>query len=239
MKFPIFMKRRSKESTLRGHTASQHADAPLFQEQFKALRAKIEEYLEREGKKTLAITSAVAEEGKTVTSVNLAMNIASTGRKKVLLIDADMRKSSMAKGLNLNPIPGLSDYLSGNAKGQEILRNTFVKGLHVIPSGSESNSTSDKLAGKEFRNFLKSSREVFDVIILDTPPVLPVADTLSLRDQVDHFLLVYRAGFTPYPMLRHAIEEIGEPMVLGVVINRVKPKTDKYYKKYYGNYYRK
>ena len=223
---------------MKRYTSRQHSEAPLFLEQFRGLRAKIDDYFEREGNSTLAVTSAIAEEGKSVTCLNLAMNIASTGRKKVLLLDTDMRKSKIAQRMNLEPAPGLSDFLSGKAKGQEILRNSQIPGLHVIPAGSEVYSPADMLAGEQFRSFLKSAREVFDVILLDTPPVLPVADALSLRDQVDRFLLVYRAGFTPYPMLRQVIEEIGEQKVLGVVINRVKPMTNKYYKQYYGKYNR-
>jgi capsular exopolysaccharide synthesis family protein len=239
MKFPILIKDRKKGSMASEHGSRQHEDAPLFHEQFKALRAKINDYLEKEGERTLAITSSIAEEGKTVTCVNLATHIASTGRKKVLLVDTDMRKCDVARGMNLNPFPGLNEFLSGTAKAKDILRNSMVPGLHVIPAGSELHSPADLLAGEEFRSFLKSAQETFDVIILDTPPVLPVADTLSLRDQIDRFLLVYRAGFTPYPMLRQVVEEIGEQKILGVVINRVKPMTDRYYKQYYGKYYRK
>jgi capsular exopolysaccharide synthesis family protein len=237
MQFPLFIKDR-EGSTAKGGVSRKHKDAPIFHDKFKALRAKIDNYLEQEGDTTLAVTSSIADEGKTVICVNLAMNIASTGRKKVLLVDTDMHKSDLAKGMNLKPVPGLSEFLSGNAEVNEILRNSQVPGLHVILAGSEVRSPADLLAGKKFRSFLKSVREHFDVILLDTPPVLPVADTLSLRDQVDRFLLVYRAGFTPYPMLRQVIEEIGEQKVLGVVINRVKPMTDKYYKQYYGKYYR-
>jgi len=229
---------RGKGSTVKGYSSLQHKQAPLFLEQFRALRAKLDDYFEKEGDSTLAVTSAIAEEGKSVTCLNLAMNIASTRRKKVLLLDTDMRKSNLAQRMNLEPAPGLSEFLSGKAKVKEILRNSQVPGLHAILAGSESHSTADMLAGEQFRSFLKSVRENFDVVILDTPPVLPVADALSLRDQVDRFLLVFRAGFTPYPMLRQAIEEIGEQKVLGVVINRVKPMTDKYYKQYYGKYYR-
>ena len=239
MKFPILIKDRKKGSMASEHGSRQHEDAPLFHEQFKALRAKINDYMEKEGERTLAITSSIAEEGKTLTCVNLAMQFASTGRKKVLLVDTDMRKCDVARGMNINPVPGLFEFLSGTAKAKDILRNSLVPGLHVIPAGTELHSPVDLLAGEQFRSFLKSAQEAFDVILLDTPPVLPVADTLSLRDQVDRFLLVYRAGFTPYPMLRQVIEEIGEERVLGVVINRVKIKQDKYYKHYYGTYYRK
>ena len=224
---------------MKSYAPRHHNEAPLFLEQFRALRAKIDDCFEREGDSTLAITSAIAEEGKSITCLHLAMNIASTGRKNVLLLDTDMRKSNLAQRMNVKPSPGLSEFLSGKAEVKEILRNSQVPGFHAIPAGSEIQSPADVLAGNQFRSFLKSVRENFDVILIDTTPVLPVADVLSLRDQVDRFLLVYRAGFTPYPMLRQAIEEIGEQKILGVVINRVKPMTERYYNQYYGKYYRK
>ncbi len=75
------------------------------------------------------------------------------------------------------------------------------------------------------------------MILLDTPPVLPVADTPTIRDLTDGFLFVYRAGFTPYTMLRQAMEELGEKNVLGAVLNGVEVASDSYYRKYYGSYY--
>lgn len=238
MQFPISMKDRDTWITMGDSASQQHKDDPLFREQFKGLRAKIDDSIEKEGYSTLAVTSAIADEGKTVTCVNLAMNIASTGRKKVLIVDTDMRKADLAPRINVEPVPGLSEFLEGHADVKKIIRNSRVPGLHAIPAGSEPHSPpADILAGKKFRSFLKSAQESYNVILLDTPPILPVADTLSLRDQVDRFLLVYRAGFTPYPMLRQAIEEIGEPKILGVVINRVKSMKEKYYRQYYGQYY--
>jgi capsular exopolysaccharide synthesis family protein len=234
-----FLNQRKGRNAADVPKARPQSDIPFFHEQFKSLRAKIDDHFEKDGCKTMAITSAIAEEGKTVTCVNLAMNIAYTGRKKVLIVDTDMRKSGLARGMNLEPVPGLSEYLTGTAKIPEIFRNSQVPMLHAIPAGSEPDFPADLLAGEKFRSFLQSARENFDVILLDTPPVLLVADTLSLREQVDWFLLVYRAGLTPYPMLKQVVAEIGEQKVLGVVINRVKPMTNKYYKKYYSKYYRK
>jgi Mrp family chromosome partitioning ATPase len=95
------------------------------------------------------------------------------------------------------------------------------------------------LAGEKFRSFLGEVREHFDIILLDTPPILPVADTLSLRDQVDGFLFLYRTGFTPYALMRQAAEEVGEEKVLGVVLNGVAQQKQKYYSRYYGKYYHK
>lgn len=239
MRNPMFMKSQVEMNESEGSAEHLSSDTYFFNEQFKALRAKIDDYFDKDGKKTLAITSAIAEEGKTLASVNLALNIASTGRKKVLLVDADMRKSDIAKGMNLKQVPGLSEYLSGSAKFTEVVRNSKVPGLHVIPSGKEPLSASDMLAGKPFRSFLMSTKEHFDLIIFDTPPVLPVSDTLSLREQVDWFLMVFRARFTPYPMLKQIVAEIGEEKILGVVINRVEPMSGKYYQRYYGKYYKK
>jgi Mrp family chromosome partitioning ATPase len=95
------------------------------------------------------------------------------------------------------------------------------------------------LSGEKFRSFLEDARGNFDVVLLDTPPILPVADTLCLRDQVDGFLFLYRAGFTPHPLLRQAAEEVGEEKILGVVLNGVTQQNQKYYHRYYGKYYRK
>jgi Mrp family chromosome partitioning ATPase len=95
------------------------------------------------------------------------------------------------------------------------------------------------LSGEKFRAFLGDVRSHFDVILLDTPPILPVADTLGLRDQVDGFLFLYRVGHTPHPMMRQAVEEVGEEKILGVVLNGVAPRKQRYYQRYYGKYYQK
>lgn len=210
-----------------------------FVEQFKALKAKFEYKLDMLKFKVVAVTSAIAGEGKTLSCANLAMNLASSGRKKVLLIDVDLRKADLARGMNIPPQPGLSEYLTGTVGLKDILRNSFMPGLYVIAAGKRIAAPADLLAGDKFRHFITDIRDHFDVILLDTPPILPVADTLSLKDQVDGFILVYRACFTPYTMLKQAIEEIGEKNVIGVVLNGVEPHKEKYYKQYYGKYYRK
>src|SRR4030066_974806 len=239
MKYLMFLQELTGRNKAEVPGASRPKDTPFFLEQFKALRAKIDDLLDKEVCKTLAVTSSIAGEGKTITCVNLAMNIAYTGRRKVLLVDTDMRKSDLAKGMNLNPIPGLSEFLSGAVKLTDVIQNSKVPGLYVIPSGACPPSPADVLAGESFRRFIQSPREHFDLVLLDTPPVLPVADTHSLREQVDGFLLVYRAGYTPYPVLKQALKDISEEKILGVVLNRVKPRTDNYYRKNYGKYYDK
>jgi capsular exopolysaccharide synthesis family protein len=235
----MFLRNKKWRIRGKGPGAGPLKDDPFFREQFKALRAKIDAYLEKDGSRTLAITSAVSEEGKTVVSVNLAMNLANTGRRNVLLVDADMHKTGVASAMRLKSVPGLSEVLSGSEEIRGVLQNSRVPGLSVITAGKEPSSPADMLSGDKFRSLLQYARENFDLILLDTPPVMPVADAISLREEVDWFLLVFRVGFTPYPLLKQAVSEIGEQKILGVVLNRVKLMEDRYYTRYYGKYYKK
>jgi protein-tyrosine kinase len=210
---------------------------PFYLEQFKALRARIEYLVDQRKMKVIALTSAIAGEGKTLSSVKLAVNLASGQRRKILLIDLDLRKSDVARGLEIPSRPGLGEFLGGTENLKDIVRNTIVPGLYVIPGGRIIPDPSPLLAAEKIRDFLGKVRGQFDVILLDTPPILPVADTLSLRDQVDGFLFLFRVGFTPHHMLRQALEELGEANVIGVVLNGVEPPSVRYYHKYYGRYY--
>lgn len=212
---------------------------PFFGEQFKTLKAKFEYKADMLKYKVVAVTSTIAGEGKTLSCANLAMNLASSGRKKVLLIDVDMRKADLARGLNIPPLPGLSEFLSGTVGLKDILRNSFIPGLYIIAAGTRIHAPADLLTGDKFRSFLADIRDHFDVILLDTPPILPVADTLGLKDQVDGFIFIFRAEFTPYSMLKQAIEEIEEKNIIGVVLNGVEPYKEKHYQRYYGKYYKK
>ncbi len=213
------------------------SEDPFYFEQIKALRAKLETMIDARNLKLLTVTSAIAGEGKTLSCANLAANLSSAGRRRVLLVDVDLRKADMARGMGVVPRPGLSEFIAGKADVPEIVRETIVPGLRLIPAGTPLLDPTDFLSGERFRSFLKQMRDYHDVVLLDTPPILPVADTLTLRDQVDGFLFLFRAGFTPHHMLAQAVEEVGEQNVLGVVLNGVEQKGQRYYNKYYGRYY--
>jgi capsular exopolysaccharide synthesis family protein len=239
LKLPFLKRKEAPPGTPPDESFLFQCEDPMFVEQFKTLRAKFEYRAEMLGCKVVAVTSAVAGEGKTLSSGNLAANLASTGRKKVLLVDVDLRKSDLARGLKIKPLPGMSEYLSGSVKLHETLRNSLVPGLYVIPGGMRMPAPGDLLAGEKFRTLLKEVRDPFDVVLLDTPPIIPVSDTLGLRELVDGFILVYRAGFTPHLLFKQAMEEIGEKKLLGVVLNGVEPQSERYYQRYYGKYYKK
>jgi capsular exopolysaccharide synthesis family protein len=210
---------------------------PIFLEQFKALRSKLEYKLDMLGWKVIGVTSSIAGEGKTLTCAKLGVSLARAKRKAVLLIDADIRKGDLSRGFGTPVHPGLTEYLLGGAVFENIIRKSAVPGLDTVSSGSSVAAPADLLAGDGFRGFVEEARKRYDLVLLDTPPILPVADTMSMRERLDGLLFVYRAGYTPLTMFKQATEEVGEKKILGVVLNGVEPKSDRYYGKYYGHYY--
>lgn len=211
---------------------------PHYTEMIRGLRAKVEHRIDSTGFRTLGVTSAVTGEGKTKIALQLAVNMASTGRKKVLLMDLDLRKSDIAREMHIGAGPGLSEYLAGAVSREEIIRTTSNRGLYLIPGGKMCSSPVDMLAGEKFRALLKELRGHFDLLILDTPPILPVPDAMTISEQVDAFIVVFRLSHTPYKLLRQAVEEFGTEKIMGVVLNGDENKSDKYYSRYYGSYYK-
>lgn len=212
---------------------------PIFMENVKGLRAKLEHLVDAFKYKTLAVTSSIAGEGKTMLCAHLAWNFSVSGRWNVLLVDVDMRKGDMANRLGIPSAPGLSEHLTGAATYEEVVRNSVTPGMHFVAAGSRAPSPPDLLARTTFHDFIAQSRDRYDLVLMDTPPVIPVADTLGLRDFVDGFLFLYRAGHTPYTLLRQSVEEIGEKRIVGLVMNGVTHEKHSYYRKYYGKYYTK
>jgi protein-tyrosine kinase len=236
-KFPFLdFNRNPQVKGVDRHYLFQNRDQ-IFTEQNKNFCTRFEYLIDVRGCKVVAISSAISGEGKTVSTVNLAANLASTGRKKVLLIDLDLRKSDLAKGLRFQSSPGLSELLEGKANLSEVLRYVVAQGLHVIPSGKRVSGPWGLISGDKFRTLLQELRDQYDVILLDTAPMAPVSDTLVIRDLVDGVILVHRLGYTPHNLFRQALEDVGEKKLLGVVLNGVEQQTQRYYQRYYGSYY--
>jgi tyrosine-protein kinase Etk/Wzc len=210
---------------------------PMFADRFKGLRAKFEYKTDMLNFRVVGVTSSIAGDGKTLNCAFLANSLAQTGRHKVLLVDTDIRKADLTRGLSISRSPGLTELLSGNATLKDIVRDSHVPDLKLIAAGAEVKSPADLLAGDAFRDFLKEVRERYDIVLLDTPPVLAVADTVTMREQLDAFVFIFRASYTPVSLFRQAVEEIGEKKILGVVVNAVEPQSKKYMDKYYGYYY--
>ena len=207
-------------------------------EAFKALRTRVQfSNIDADLFKTLLITSATPQEGKTVVSVNLAGSFAQTG-KKVLLIDCDLRKPRMHTIFEANKKPGLVDYLFNQASLNDIIRpSNMVDNLSFITAGTIPPNPAEILQSKAMLNFLDNMRSMFDMVVLDSPPIISVTDSEILSRVVDGALLVVKAETTEVELMRHAVELMRNERspFLGVVLNNFVYKSGygAYYKYYY------
>ena len=197
-----------------------HNPMSLVAEQYRGLRNRIER-IDHLGKvQTIAITSALKGEGKSLTAANLALVMAQDGTKSVLLVDADLRRPQVHKLLGLPKEPGLGDYLRGACGAAEVLRRTSFFGLTVATAGVVEGHPSELMASPEFEEWVASRRKDFDTIIFDTPPVHPVSDVNFLANTVDGVMVVVRANRTSKTLVKHVLESLPADKVLGLILNR-------------------
>jgi len=188
--------------------------------------------------KVLLVTSPLAQEGKTTTSVNTAIVLAQRGAR-VLLVDADLRRPSIHKAFGLAQSPGLSEYLTGNSAECPITPWTQFPHLHVLPSGGSPPHPAELLGSALMNSALAEWRTQFDHIVIDTPPALSVTDAVLLSVQADSVILVIRSGQTTKQALRRARQLLSyvNSKIMGVVVNAMDLNASDYY--YYYGYYGK
>jgi capsular exopolysaccharide synthesis family protein len=208
-----------------------------FAEAFKSIRTNVLFSTAEEGMRSLVITSAGPGEGKSLVASNLALALAQAGQR-VLLIDADMRRPRVHEIFGGQQEPGLSNVLSGNAKTNEAIGKSTTPGLWVMPSGHIPPNPAELLGSKRYTDFISSLSLHFDWVVLDTPPVMVVADSSIVANQSSGVVFVVRADHTN----RHAVTAAAEQLeaanahLLGSVLNGVDLVRNPYY---YSAYYRK
>ena len=209
-------------------------------EQYRRIRQQIEEMRARSGVRTIALTSAVAGDGKTLTSLNLALTLARGRGNKVLLIDMDLRRPTIAKVLGISVNHGGFSGLLENPKGRLIDYVQPVPGseLSVIPTKVCKSDTYEVLASPRFVQVLEEARAQFDYVIIDTPPVVPVPDTTLIHRHVDGYLVVVSAHRTPRKLLGEALNMLSPAAVLGIVFNGDDRPMFGYYGGHYKSYFR-
>lgn len=205
-------------------------------ERFRTLRSRLYKIASARKLKKVLVTSGVAAEGKTFVASNLAQSIIQQPELRVLLIDADLRSSRLHLLFGTQSCPGLSDYLRGEADEYGVIQKGSSENLFLIPGGNLVSNPSELLLGDRMKQLLNTVTPVFDWIIIDSPPTLPVHDSTILADMVDGVLFVIRAGSTDAEIVEKTASEFQGKNLLGVVLNRVQ-KTDSYgeqYQNYYG-----
>lgn len=201
---------------------------PTVAERFRTLRSRLYQIAAARSLKKVLVTSSVSGEGKTFVAANLAHSITLQEDRKVLLIDADLRASRMHLLLGAPSSPGLSDYLRGEADEYAVIQNANQSNLFFVPGGREVSNPSELLLGERMKNLLDLVTPIFDWVILDSPPALPVHDASVLADLCHGVLLVVKAGKTDYELAEKARSEFLNKNLLGVVLNGVEKKDDSY-----------
>ncbi|MBC7807501.1 MAG: polysaccharide biosynthesis tyrosine autokinase [Akkermansiaceae bacterium] len=209
--------------------------SPLM-EAYRTLRTNINFAAVGNQVRSMVVTSSVPAEGKSTTCANLAMAMAMDG-KKVIIVDADLRRPSQHHLFKVDASPGLTDLLIGSHTIDEVLRPTSVENVFLIPAGSPPPNPAELLGSAAMGRFLAEVETRADVILLDTPPALAVADATVLAARTDGALLVIGYGDTKKTSVKRAKEMLarGNANILGTVLNRMDGAGGGYY--YYGKYY--
>lgn len=209
-------------------------------ETFKTLRTNMQFMTSNKGLKTILITSSIPGEGKSWVSSNLATTFAQEG-KRVVIIDADMRKGRMHSIFNIDKKPGLSNYLSGvsDVKGKDNILNyikkTEIDNLNVIPAGDVPPNPSELLGNNRMEDLITTLRNMFDIIIFDGTPCLLVTDALILAGKLDSTLIVTSYKITKMgnvEKIKKSIENVGGK-IAGIVLNKIPISAKKYGNTYY------
>jgi len=174
--------------------------------------------------KTILLTSITAQEGKTSTALNIARTMSQIA-DRILIIDADMRKPKMHALLGITNTTGLSNYLSGNIDGQ-IVHHSPEEKISIIPAGPIPPNPVELISSRRMKSLLQNMGRIYDYIIIDSPPILHLADGLILNTLVDGTVLVVRAGMTTYEMFTTGLKKLNEfnPHILGVILNAMNNK---------------
>jgi len=200
-------------------------------EQFRTLRSRLYQLRGTQQLRTVLVTSSVPGEGKTFVTSNLAQAIVRQPDRRVLMIDADLRCSRLHIPLGAPSNPGLTDYLRGEADEMTVIQHGLEGNLCFIPGGNEVTNPSELLSNGRLKTLLDRVTPVFDWVILDSPPCLPVTDASVLADLVDGILMIVRAALTPAETAQRACQELRGRNLLGVVLNAVEEAHA------YGSYY--
>ncbi len=211
-------------------------DSPVAEE-YRRLKSMILRETKEDFLNTIMVTSSIASEGKTMTSINLAVTLAQEIDHSLLLIDADLRKPMMHEYLGIQNRCGLSDYLTRDIDISEILVKTGIGKLVVIPAGRMVENPAELLSSAKMENLIKElkQRYVDRYVIIDTPPILSCAEGITIGSYVDGVVFVVKEGHAQRKAIDDALEMIKDLKILGIVFNSVKfANIDGQYKyKYY------
>ena len=204
-------------------------------EQFRTLRSRLYQMREKHPLKKVLVTSSLPKEGKSFVAANLAQAMARQHGRRVLLIDADLRAARLHLALGTGLAPGLSEYLLDEVDEFGALQRGAMENLFFLPAGRLTSNPAELVANGRLKTLLNDVESLFDWIVIDSPPAVPVSDAGVMANHCDGVLMVVRSNTTPADLARKARAEFEDKLLLGVVLNGVKGNSAEY-SRYYGAY---
>jgi receptor protein-tyrosine kinase len=201
-------------------------------EQYRHLAAVMHHAQKQSNVRSVMVTSALPAEGKTLTATNLALTLSESYQRRVLLIDADLRRPRMKEVFALPATEGLTDSLALPAEGK-LPVHQVTPHLWVLTAGRMLPDPMGLLVSPAMKQLIDDATESFDWVVVDTPPIAILSDANLLASMIDTTLLVVSAKSTPYPMVQRAVQAVGQNRILGVVLNRAEKSGAQAYS-YYG-----
>lgn len=202
-------------------------------EEFRMLGARIRSLARERPLRCFGVVSATPEEGKTTLAVGLAVALAQEPGRRVLLMEADLRKPAIEKYLGLHREFGVGDWLEGTAR-RIAVRRIMPQGFFLLPAGRFPSRRPELLQSERMRTLLDLARASFDAVIVDCPPLMPVADSLLLQELLDGFVFVVRARKSPLAVVSSALGQLKPARVAAVVLNDYRQSMPDYYGSGYG-----
>jgi len=203
-------------------------------EAYRTLRTNVQFTSVDSKTKKIMITSSGPREGKSTTVANLAVSMAQAG-KSVLVIDADLRNPTQHKLFQLGNFEGLSSFLVQDEEGKDFIKETTVPGVKVLTGGPIPPNPAELVGSQRMKRLIEKVSEQFDVVLIDTPPIIAVTDAAIIAQEVDGVILVLASGEVNKDYAQRAKEQLDkvEAKILGAVINKADMKTSEYYYYYY------
>lgn len=205
----------------------------LAAEKFRYLGVRLRQLQQSRSLKKLLITSTIPQEGKSMVAANLACALARRTQQKTLLIDGDLRRPTVAKLFGLGKLPGIGDWLQGERGPKDSIYNLEETGLWVLPAGNVPRNPLELMQSGRLSILMEQLTSWFDWIVIDSPPVLPLADTSIWMRLADGVLLVARQGGTQKKQLKRGLEAIDQKKLLGAILNAAESvEASDYYGRY-------
>ena len=207
-------------------------------DRFRLLRMRLTPLWEAGKLKTLFVTSSHAQDGKSTVVLNLATALAEQGKRNVLVVEGDLCHPGLSSKLGIAERSGLAECLESGADPLPLIRRLDPLGWHLLPAGRTRENSTELLQVPRLGEIFEQLRALYDWVVIDTPPILPLTDTLTLRRHADAGLLVVRADRTPEEAVERAIASIGSKNLLGLLLNG-SVELDRLYSDYRHSYGRR